>query len=146
MGIFLNGLLGPKISPLPSYRPPCFIKYRPFPTVSNPLPLVGPRYNPFPSVSITQTIPPFLRYNPFSISLCTPVLASLDKGQLLMWIKQFLLGMESIRLTTVKILFLFSCCGLIAFFTFLLSCLSFLHMPCRFENVRRIVIDSETRN
>ena len=24
--IFLNGLLGPKISPLQSYSPPCFIK------------------------------------------------------------------------------------------------------------------------
>ena len=75
MGIFLNGLLGPKISLLPSYSPPCFIKQRPFPTLSNPLSLAGPRYNPFPSVSIRHTLPPFLRYNPFPISFCTPELA-----------------------------------------------------------------------
>ena len=80
MGLFLNGLIGPKISPLPSYSSPCFIKYRPFPTVSNHLPLVEPRYSTSSSVSIRHTPLPFLRNNPFRISFCTPVLASPDKA------------------------------------------------------------------
>ena len=80
MGIFLNGLLEPKISPLPSYSPPCFIKQRPLPTASNPFPLVGPRYSPSPSVSIRQTPLHFLRYNQFQISFCTPVLVNPDKS------------------------------------------------------------------
>ena len=76
----LNGLFGPKISPLPSYSPPCFIKKRPLPTVSKPLLHVGPRESPSPSVSIRHTPLPFLRYNPSPISFCTPVLASPDKA------------------------------------------------------------------
>ena len=80
MGIFLNGLLGPKISSVPSYNPPCFIKQRPFTKVSNPLPLAGPRYNLYPSVSIRHTPLPFFRYKPFQISFCTPVLANPDKA------------------------------------------------------------------
>ena len=79
MKIFLNGLLGPKVSPLASYSPPCFIKKRPFPTVSNPLPLASPRYSPSPSVSVRHTPIHFFRYNPFPISFCTPVLANPDK-------------------------------------------------------------------
>ena len=125
MGIFSNGLLGPKMCSLPSYSPSCLIKSRPFPTISNLLPLVGPRYNLSPSVSIRHTPLPFLRYNPFPISCCTPVLASPDKAPTPAG-EQFLFGMESIRLTLVKILLL--CCVPIVFFTFLLPRLSFLHM------------------
>ena len=58
------------------------------------------------------------RYSPMLIKL-----------QLLKLVRQFQLGMESIQLTLVKILLLFSRGGLIAFFTFLLPSLSFLHMP-----------------
>ena len=104
--------------------------------------------------------PSFLDTNRFQLvfeHLYSPVAIKL---QLLKRVKQFQLGMESIRLTLVKILLLFSCCELIAFLTFLLSCLSFLHMPplvcqvviwlkritsslCRSENLIRIVIDSQ---
>ena len=80
MKIFLNRLLGPKISYLPSYSPSCFIKYRPLPTFSNPLSLFGPGCNPLPSVSIRHTPLPFLIYNPIAVSFYTPVLASPDKA------------------------------------------------------------------
>ena len=88
------------------------------------------KIQPF-SISLYPTLTPLsvLRYNQFPISFCTSVLASPDKAQLLMRVKQFLLGMESIRLTLVKIHLRFSCCTPIVFLTFLLSCLSFLGMP-----------------
>ena len=62
-----------------------------------------------------------------SITFCTPVLASPDKAQLLMQVNQYLLVMESIRLTLVKIRLRFSCCGLNAFLSFLLLNLCYLH-------------------
>ena len=129
MGIFFNRLLGPNISPLPSYNSPCFIKKRPSPTASNPLLLFGPRYSPSASVSYRHTPLPFLRYNSFPISFVLPCSAVLIKPQLLLHVKYFLFRMESIRLTLVKIPLLFSCCAPNLFLTFLLSRLSFLHMP-----------------
>ena len=128
MGLFLNELLGPKISLLPSYSSPCFIKWRPFPTVSNPSPLVDARYNPLPSVSIWHTLLPFLRYKPFPINFRTPVLVVPIMLQPLKLVRRFLLRMRSIQEKLVKIL-PFSCCKPIMFLTFLLSCLSLLHMP-----------------
>ena len=80
MEIFLNGQLGPKISPLSSYNPPCssskdhFLQFQilcRFPVQDTAL---------RQSVSIRHTPLPFFRYNPFSISLCTPVLANHDKA------------------------------------------------------------------
>ena len=79
MGIFLNGVLAPKIS-LYHHTAHLVYQVKTIPNILNPLPLAGPRYNPFPSVSIRHTLPPFLRYNPFPISFCTPELAKPDKA------------------------------------------------------------------
>ena len=85
-------------------------------------------YRPSTSFSIQHTPLPFLRYNPFPISICTPVLASPDKAPTPDAGKQFLLGMESIRLTLVKIHLRYSCCRLITFLTFF--CHAFLFFLC----------------
>ena len=58
---------------------------------------------------------------------CSPVLIT---PQLLVWVNQFMLGMESIRLMLVKI----HLCGLIEFLTFLLSC--FLFLTCLHLSVK----------
>ena len=80
MGIFLNGLLRPKISPLPAYKPPCFIKNRPFPTIQIHYRLLVQDTallhqflsdtHHFPSLDTTH----------FQISFRTPVLASPDEA------------------------------------------------------------------
>ena len=154
MGIFLNGLLEPKISHtahLVSSSKDHFLQFQIL------LPLVGPRYSPSPSVSIWHTPLPFLRYNPFPVTFVLPCSPVMIKPQLLMRVNQFLLVMESIRLTLVKILLLFSCCTPIEFFdifivmpffssyasTNLSSCelvKAITSSPCRSETVKRIAI------
>ena len=44
----LNELMGPRSNSVSSYIPPSFIKYKPFPTVSNASSLASLRYSPFP--------------------------------------------------------------------------------------------------
>ena len=135
MGIFLNGLLGPKISPR-----------------------VVTRYSPSPSVSIRHTPLPFLRYNPFPIRFYTPVLASPDKaptpdagktvpvrnginpanaGKNPPWI--FMLWVNCVFDNLIVMPFFSSYAP-----TSLSSCemvKAITSSPCRSENVRRIVID-----
>ena len=89
------------------------------------LPLVGPRYNPF---NLTHTISLF-KIQTVPISFWAPVLASPDKAPTPKAGKTVPVRNGINPANTGKILLLFSCCGLIAFLTFLLSWLSFLHMP-----------------
>ena len=130
MGIFLSELLGPKISPHHhtthhvSSSKDHFLQFQ---ILYRLLVQDTAILHQF----LSDTPLSFFRYNPFPISFCTPVLASSDKSPSPKAGKTVPVnqGMESIQLTPVKIQLRFSCCGLIAFLTFLLSCLSFLHMP-----------------
>ena len=122
MGIFLNGLSGPKSSPLPSSSKDHFLQfqilYRLLIQDTTLLHQFLSDTHHFLSLDTTHfQLVLVSRYSQILLKLQLPKLA-----------RQFQLGLKSILLTLVQIFLLFSYCGLIAFLTFLLSCLSFLHM------------------
>ena len=79
MGLFLNGLLEPKISPLPSYSPPCFFKKIPF-LQFQILYRCWPKIQPFSTSLYPTHTTNLLEIQPFPISFCTPVFTSPDKA------------------------------------------------------------------
>ena len=94
----------------------------------NSLPLASTRYSPSPLVSIRHTTLPFFRYNPFPISFRTPVLANPDKVPAHKAGKTVPvrngINPSNAGKNPPSTFMLWDNCVL----TFLLSCLSFLHM------------------
>ena len=124
--IFLNWLLGPRINSLPSYSLLSPSKVC-CPRISNTSPLTGLKENP--SRQFQSDTHDHLCWDTNHLQLVCelPYLPILTMLQLLMLVKQFQLKKEAIRLTLVKFHHQFSCCVAIVFFTFLLSCLCWLH-------------------
>ena len=146
MEIFLNGLLGSKIRPLPSYSFKSFTA-------------CWPTIHPFSiSFNLTHTTT-LLKIQPFPISFCTPVLASPDKAPTPNAGKtvpvrnginpanagknhsNFMLWFNCVFYILIVMPFFYSYA-----FSSLSSCELFKAItssPCRSENVRRIAIDSQ---
>ena len=160
MGISLNGLLGPKILSSTIIQPALFHQVKIIPCSFKSFTACWSKIQPF-SISIYRNTPhPFLRNNPFPISFCTPVVASPDKAPTLKAGKTVSvrngINPANAGKNPHSIFMLYANC---VFYIFIVMSFSSSYAstslsicdllkattssPCRSENVRRIVIDSQ---